>query len=426
MLQGSNQGNTAMLKLVTPSSTKSILDEIIREGAQKILINALEQEISGYVDAHKNLLDENGHRLVVRNGQGKERSVVLPVGEVSLRVPRVNDRREGHQFTSKILPPYLRKSPNLESLIPVLYLKGLSTSDFSDALASILGEGVKGLSPASIVELKKSWELEHEAWAKRAFTKQYAYIWADGVHVKVRLGEDKSICLLVIIGVAISGKKELLAVEAGYRESKDSWKSVLNNLSARGMKAPLVAVGDGALGFWGALRESDGYAKVKEQRCWVHKIVNVLDCFPKRLQGEVKSLLHDMMYANKKSDAEEVKKIFEKNFQEKYPKGTEKLHKDWEELTTFFSFPGAHWKNLRTTNPIESAFATVRLRTKITKGAGSSKTAKAMTFKLLQEAEKRWHSLPHAELFADLLNGVEYVDGVVLHKPSQEVHAATG
>lgn len=414
-----------MLKLITPVSTKSILDELIREGAQKILINALQQEISGYVDEHKNIVDKNGHRLVVRNGQGKERSIVLPVGEISLRVPRVNDQREGFKFSSKILPPYLRKSPNLESLIPILYLKGLSTSDFSDALASILGDGVKGLSPASIVELKKSWEAEHEVWANRALTKQYAYIWADGVHVKVRLGEDKSLCLLVIIGVAVSGKKELLAVEAGYRESKDSWKGVLDNLYSRGMKAPLVAVGDGALGFWGALRECSGYAKTKEQRCWVHKIVNVLDCFPKRLQGEVKSMLHEMMYANKKSDAEEIKRIFEKAFQEKYPKGVEKLDKDWQELTTFFSFPGVHWRHLRTTNPIESSFATVRLRTKITKGAGSPKAAKAMTFKLLQEAEKRWHSIQHAEHFVDLLNGVEYVDGVVLLKPSQEAHAAS-
>lgn len=350
---------------------------------------------------------------------------MLPVGEVAIRAPRINDQREGFKFTSKILPPYLRKSPNLEGLIPILYLKGLSTGDFSDALASILGDGVKGLSAASIVELKKSWEAEHEEWAKRQLTKQYAYIWADGVHVKVRLGEDKSLCLLVIIGVAVSGKKELLAVEAGYRESKDSWKGVLDNLYSRGMKAPLVAVGDGALGFWAALRECDGYAKVREQRCWVHKIANVLDCFPKRLQGEVKTMLHEMMYANKKSAAEEVKKIFEKSFQEKYPKGVEKLHKDWEELTTFFSFPGVHWKHLRTTNPIESSFATVRLRTKITKGAGSPKAAKAMTFKLLQEAEKRWHSIQHAEHFTDLLNGVEYVNGVVLHKPSQEAHVAS-
>lgn len=414
-----------MLKLVTSISTKSILDELIREGAQKILISALQQEVSGYVDEYKNIIDKNGHRQVVRNGLGKERSVMLPVGEVLVQAPRVNDKREGHQFSSKILPKYLRKSPNLEGLIPILYLKGLSTSDFSDALASILGDGVKGLSPASIVELKKSWEAEHEAWAKRALVKQYAYIWADGVHVKVRLGEDKSLCLLVIIGVAVSGKKELLAVEAGYRESKDSWKSVLNNLSARGMQSPFVAVGDGALGFWGALRECDGYAKVKEQRCWVHKIANVLDCFPKRLQGEVKSMLHEMMYSDTKSNAEKAKKIFEKSFHEKYPKGIEKLEKDWEELTTFFSFPGVHWKHLRTTNPIESSFATVRLRTKITKGAGSPKAAKAMVFKLLQEAEKRWHSIQHAEHFIDLLNGVEYVDGVVLNNPSQEVHAAS-
>jgi len=414
-----------MLKLVTSESTKSILDEVVKEGARKALIFAIELEVTEYIEAHKNLLDQNGHRLVVRNGKGKERSITVPVGTLAIKAPRVNDRRDGHQYSSKILPSYLRKSPNLESLIPILYLRGLSTNDFSDALASILGDGVKGLSPASIVELKKSWEAEHETWANRALTKQYAYIWADGVHVKVRLGEDKSICLLVIIGVAVNGKKELLAVEAGYRESKDSWKSILNNLYSRGMKAPLVAVGDGALGFWGALRESDGFQNIKEQRCWVHKIVNVLDCFPKRLQPEVKAMLHEMMYANKKSDAEESKKIFEKSYQEKYPKGIEKLNKDWEELTTFFSFPGVHWKHLRTTNPIESAFATVRLRTKSTKGAGSPKTAKTMTFKLLQEAQKKWHAIQHAELFIDLLNGVEYVDGVVVIMPSQEAHAAS-
>ena len=414
-----------MLKLVTPESTKSILDELIREGAQKILIAALEEEISEYIEKYKSLVDENGHRLVVRNGKGKERSVALPAGNVSVQMPRANDRREGFRYSSKILPPYLRKSPNLEALIPILYLKGLSTSDFSDALASILGEGAKGLSPASIVELKKGWEAEHEAWAKRKLTKQYAYIWADGVNVKIRLGEDKSLCLLVIVGVAINGKKELLAVEAGYRESKESWRSVLTDLSARGMKAPYVAVGDGALGFWAALRDSDGFQNVKEQRCWVHKIANVLDCFPKKLQSQVKELLHEMMKANKKLDAEETKKNFEKLFSEKYPKGIEKLEKDWAELTTFFSFPGQHWRHLRTTNPIESAFASVKARTKSTKGAGSAKAAKAMTFKLLQEAEKRWQKIQYPEVFQDLIRGIEYVDGVVLNRASQEAHVAS-
>ena len=351
---------------------------------------------------------------LVRNGKAKERSVTLGCGTVKVNAPRINDQRAGITYTSNILPPYLRKSPNIESLLPILYLKGLSTNKFTDALVPILGEGVKGLSAGSIVALKKQWEKEFESWSARNINKKFAYIWADGVNVKVRLGDDKKVCLLVIIGVDIDGNKELIAVEAGWRESKDSWKLLLDNLVRGGFKAPLIAIADGALGFWSALRECDGYQQVQEQRCWIHKMGNVLNCFPKRLQPQVKSMLHEIMYADKKSHANSAKKIFENAFKEKYPKGVEKLNKDWEELTAFFNFPAAHWKHLRSSNPIESTFASVKLRTKATRGAGSVITAKTMTFKLMREAEKKWRVISSPNLIKEILNGVEYKDGIVL------------
>lgn len=266
-----------MLKVV-PSKIESrkdfelSLDEIAREGARRLLVQALNLEVEEYLQQNINEVDENGHRLVVRNGVGKPRTVTLGSGSISVQAPRVDDRRDGEQFLSAILPPYLRKSPKVESLLPILYLKGLSTSDFRSALASFLGEGTMGLSPASIVKLKKIWESEFADWSKRPITKKYAYIWADGVNVQVRLGEDKKVCLLVIIGASESGEKELLAVHPGYRESKDSWLTVLHSLIGRGMTAPMLAIGDGALGFWAAVRTCEGFEKTEEQRCWVHSV----------------------------------------------------------------------------------------------------------------------------------------------------------
>ena len=416
-----------MLKVVPTKSEvrqdfELTLDEIAREGARRMLVQALNLEVEQYIQSHKNEVDENGKRLVVRNGVSKPRTITMGSGTVEIEAPRVNDRREGERFFSSILPPYLRKSPKVESLLPILYLKGLSTNDFKPALSEFLGEGTMGLSPASIVKLKKIWESEFDSWSKRNITKKYVYIWADGVNVQVRLGEDKKICLLVIIGATEDGEKELLAVHPGYRESTESWLTVLRSLIDRGLTAPMLAIGDWALGFWAALRACQGFEKTEEQRCWVHKIANVLDKLPKRLQSDAKSLLHEMMNAPTEVDSLKARQSFEKLFSEKYPKAVECLAKNWPELTTFFHYPASHWIHLRTTNPIESSFATVKLRTKVTKGAGSKETAAVMAFKLLFECQKRWRRLKGHEEIKNLLKGLEYKDGIMI--PREEHHEA--
>lgn len=419
-----------MLKVVPPKSEpcqdfELSLDEIAREGARRLLVRALDLEVEDYIQRNIHEADGNGHRLVVRNGRGSPRMVTMGSGSVEVRAPRVDDRRENEKFVSKILPPYLRKSPKVESLLPVLYLKGLSTNDFKSALGEILGEGTMGLSPASIVKLKKIWESEFDTWSRRAITKKYVYIWVDGVNVEIRLGEDEKLCLLVIIGVTETGEKELLAVEGGYRESKESWLAVLNSLTARGMTAPLVAVGDGALGFWAALRACDGFRETREQRCWVHKIANVLDKLPKRLQPKAKEMLHEMMRAETEASCEKERMQFEKLYSEKYPKAVDCLAKDWARLVTYFAFPANHWLHLRTTNPIESSFATVKLRTRVTKGAGSKKTAETMAFKLLLECEKTWRKINGANEIQNLIDGLEYRDGVMIPRESHH-EAAVG
>lgn len=412
-----------MVKLLTPKAEdrkdfELTLDEIAREGARRLLVHCLSLEVEDYINKHTSHVDDEGHRLVVRNGLGRPRSVTMGSGSVEIRAPRVNDMRDGEKFFSRILPPYMRKSPKVESLLPVLYLKGLSTNDFQSALGEFLGEGSLGLSPASIVKLKKIWETEFAEWSKRPITKKYVYMWADGVNVEIRLGEDQKLCLLVIIGVTEDGSKELLAVEAGYRESKDSWSAVLNSLVTRGLSAPMLAIGDGALGFWAALRACEGFQNTKEQRCWVHKIANALDKLPKRLQPKAKELLHEMMRADTKADAEKQRDQFEKLYSEKYPKAVDCLVKSWAELTAYFEFPAAHWLHLRTTNPIESSFATVKLRTSVTKGAGSKTTAEVMAFKLLSECEKRWRKVNKPEEIKNLLAGLAYKDGIVVRSDS--------
>ena len=421
-----------MLNLVTanpsvrPEELRLTLDEIARQGALSMLIQALQAEASDYINQHQELRDESGQRLVVRNGKAQERSVTLGSGTIKLEAPRVRDRREGHSFSSRILPAYMRKSPKVTNLLPILYLKGLSTSDFQSALADLLGEGVTGLSPSSIVALKKCWEKDFEVWKKRKFTDRYVYFFADGVHVSVRLGEDKRLCLLVLIGVAENGEKHLLAVEPGYRESKDSWRAVLSDLRDRGLIAPVLAVGDGALGFWTALRETAGFEKTKEQRCWLHKMGNILNDLPKRVQPQAKGMLREIMYAPTLSDARNAKTKFLDAFHAKYPKAVERLEKDWSELTNFFSLPATHWTHLRTTNAIESTFATVRLRTNVTRGAGSPLAASTMAFKLLLDAEKTWNRIRGYEEIGNVLSGVAYVNGVMITPSStyQEAPAA--
>jgi transposase-like protein len=417
-----------MLQISTVSKSEnqsmlSSLDEIARQGAKMMLETALEFEVADYVTRHKNARDEAGKALVVRNGYGKERGVTLGSGTVDVSAPRVNDKREGKKYTSNILPPYMRRSPNVESLLPVLYLKGLSTNDFRDALCNILGEGASGLSHGAISALKRSWEQDFQAWSKREIVQDYVYIWADGVNVKVRLGDDKKVCLLVIIGVNHAGQKHLLAVEAGYRESEESWAFVLRSLRERGLKAPSLAIGDGALGFWAAI--ASVFPETKEQRCWVHKIANALDKLPKRLQPRAKELLHEMMYSETLADAADARSRYEVAFAVKYEASVTCIVKDWDKLTTYFKFPAAHWVHLRTTNPIESTFATVKLRTTVTKGAGSEQAAKTMAFKLMQEAERRWNRIKGHEEIARVLSGVEYRDGIVVtgHEHREAVNA---
>ena len=395
------------------------LDDLAREGARRMLMSALEAEVAEYVDRHRDELDEHGHRLVVRNGRARSRKVTCGAGTLEVKTPRVNDQREGEsgerqRFTSRILPPYMRRSPKVSEVLPVLYLRGLSTGDFRPALCSLLGEDASGLSATNISRLTNEWEEDYGQFQHRRFDDQdYVYVWADGVHFNVRL-EDDRLCTLVLMGARQDGTKELLAVVDGYRESAESWRSVLRDLKRRGMRAPMVAVGDGALGFWVALR--DVWPETREQRDWCHKMANSLDKLPKRLQPKAKRKLREIMNAETKAAAEEAVDAFVEEFSLKYEKAVGCLIKDRDSLLTFFDFPAEHWKHLRTTNPIESAFATVRLRQRVTKGAGNRTKALTMAFKLLDMAQLRWRKLNGAHLLPLVRAGVRFVDGVQVER----------
>jgi putative transposase len=405
-----------MLKLTTNDAegqTPEIaqtLDELAREGARRMIAAALEAEVEQYVETLRHFRDEKGHALVVRNGKSHhERTVHMGAGSVKIRAPRVQDHRPEHTFSSKILPPYMRRSPRLEEALPVLYLRGLSTGDFSEALEALLGPEVAGFSATTITRLLKVWQEEYKAWNKRSLAgKEYVYIWADGVYFNIRLEEDRLACL-VIVGVLPDGRKEIIALEDGYRESTESWASVLRDLKRRGMGAPMLAIGDGSLGFWAALR--DVFPETKGQRCWKHKVANVLDKLPKRLQARAKEQLHEIMYAPDRKSALEEIAVFKKEYAARYAKAVETLTKDQERMLTFFDFPAEHWLHLRTTNPIESTFATVKARTKKTKGAGSRKAGLAMAWKLLLAAEQRWRKVNAPHLVALVKAGVEFPNG---------------
>lgn len=392
--------------------TYSLLESTLRDGALKMLKQALEIEIQEFLKKHESKVDENGYKLVVRNGYHQEREIVTGLGPFSVKAPRVDDRKlppTDERFTSAILPKYMRKIPTIDNLIPVLYLKGISTNSFQDALTSILGEGAKGLSSSNIVRLKKSWESDYENWSKRKFNgKQYAYIWVDGIHFNVRLEDERS-CILVIMGADENGKKELIAVEDGFRESELSWKEMLESLKNRGLATPKLAIGDGALGFWKAL--SKVFPTTKRQRCWVHKTANILDKMPKKVQTKAKSLIHEIYMAETEDDARDAYKHFVSTYESKYPKAVSCLTKDEDDLFSFYSFPGIHWTHIRTTNPIESTFATVRLRTKRTKGCGSRMATLTMVWKLCCEAEKRWYRLRGSELINNVIRGDFFKDG---------------
>ena len=393
------------------------LDDLAREGARRMIAAALKAEADEYVERFADEVNEDGKRLVVRNGRARERRLTIGSGTVPVRAPRVNDKRvdedsgERQRFSSKILPAYARRSPKVNDVLPVLYLRGLSTGDFRPALEQLLGEDAAGLSPASISRLCKDWEAEHERFRTRSLRfHRYAYLFVDGVHVSVRLGEDDRLCLLVVIGVREDGVKELLAVEDGYRESTESWASVMRDLKTRGLNEPKLVIGDGALGTWAAL--TDVFPGARRQACWVHKIARVLDALPKRLQPQAKKLLHEMMEAPSHADAGAARERFREQFDAKYPKAVAKLDRDWPHLTAFYDFPAEHWRHLRTSNAIESSFATVKLRTRVTKGAGSKKAALAMAYKLLDAAQERWRRFNGHELVADVLAGAKYKDGI--------------
>jgi len=396
------------------ASQKDVLTAVLHHGATQMLAQAIKAEVDAYLEAHSHLRDEAGRQLLVRNGFLPQRTILTGIGAVEVKQPRVKDRRPASQqekFSSAILPPYLRKTKSIEELIPWLYLKGISTGDFSEALAAILGPQAKGLSAATITRLKAVWAEEYDAWSKRSLVgKHYVYVWADGVHFNIRLEEDRQ-CILVLMGATADGKKELIALADGFRESEQSWKALLLDCVARGMTiAPKLAVGDGALGFWKALRQV--FPTTQEQRCWVHKTANVLDKLPKGQQPRAKAMLHDVYQAETRAAAEKAFDLFVATYEAKYAKATDCLLKDREELLVFYDFPALHWIHLRTTNPIESTFATVRLRTAKTKGSGSRLACLTMVFKLMESAAKKWRLLNGSPLLAKVIAGVRFADGV--------------
>ncbi len=388
----------------------SDLDVLAREGARRMLAAALEAEVAEYVSRHREVRDEQGRAQVVRNGRARARKVTMGAGTVEVRAPRVNDRREGRKFTSRILLPYMRRSPKVAEVLPILYLQGLSTGDFRGALPVLLGEDASGLSPANVSRLIGTWEEEYETFGKRDLSGvDYVYVWADGVHVNLRLGEQDRLCLLVLIGARPDGTKELIAVEDGYLESTESWADVLRDLKRRGMQAPALAVGDGALGFWAAVR--DVWPETREQRDWVHRMANVLDKLPKRLQTKAKEALREIRSAPTREASEREIDRFEEAYGAKYPKTVASLRRDQDKLLTFYDFPAEHWKHIQTSNPIESSFATVRLRQRITKGPGSRKRGLVMAYKLLRMAGQRWRRLNAAELLSLVRAGASFIDG---------------
>ncbi|WP_370332562.1 IS256 family transposase [Mycolicibacterium hippocampi] len=388
------------------------LDEICRLAAQQMLAVALEAERRAYLDAHAHVTDDRGHRVVVGNGHQPARDIVTGAGPIEVRKPRVHDPREGHRFASAILPAYMRKSAKVTEVLPLLYLRGLSTGDFAPALTEFFGTDA-GLSSSTIQRLTVDWQAEHEVWSTRSLAEvDYVYVWADGVHVNVRLpdadGDADTLCLLVLVGVRSDGTKELIAVSDGFREAADSWADLLRDLTDRGMAEPVLAVGDGALGLWKAIR--DVWPTTRHQRCWVHRIANVLAALPKRLHPRAKELLRGIWDAKNRAAAVDAAATFATEFA-KYPKAVAKITDDLDELLAFYDFPAEHWKHLRTTNPIESTFATVRLRQRVTKGPGSRAAGIAMAFKLLLAAQQRWRRINGHELVALVRAGATFVDG---------------
>lgn len=400
-----------VIALKKPEETTDLLTEVLRNGARKLLAAAVEAEVDYFLSQHN---DRDGKARFVRNGYLPERAIQTGIGDVTVEIPRVRDRCASDdeiKFVSSIVPKYLRRTKSMNDFLPLLYLKGISTNDFVETLAPIFGNDAKNLSPGVISRLKAKWEEEYNGWRKRSLkNKKYVYFWADGIHLRARM-EDSVECVLVIIGVNELGNKELLAIEAGHRESKASWLCLLQDIKQRGVKTgPELAVGDGALGFWGALTEV--YGNTKHQRCWFHKMGNVLDKLPKSFNAAAKKQLQDIWMAPTRDEAYQAFDHFIKLYEAKYPKATDCLLKDKEELLAFYDFPAEHWVHIRTTNPIESTFASVRHRTYKSKGAFSRTTILTMVFKLCDNAEKHWRRLRGFSYLADVIRGVKFVNGI--------------
>ncbi|MDI9627649.1 MAG: IS256 family transposase [Acidobacteriota bacterium] len=424
-----------MLKIVQDAAASnksdggSLLDEIVRDGARQMLAAALQAEVAAYIEAFADQVDEHGRRLVVRNGFHAEREITTAAGAVRIRQPRVNDKRidevtgQRRRFASSIIPAWARKSPQVAEVLPLLYLHGLSTSDFGPALTQFLGSGA-GLSAATITRLTSNWQDEARAFNQRSLADvDYVYVWVDGIHLKVRLEQDK-VCLLVMIGVRADGTKELITLSDGYRESTQSWLDVLRDCKRRGMRAPVLAIGDGALGFWAALREV--FPETREQRCWFHKIANVLNCLPKSAQPGAKAALAEIWNAEDRDHAETAAKQFAAEYGVKWPKAAAKITDDLDVLLTFYDYPAQHWIHLRTTNPIESTFATVRLRQRVTKGPGSRAAGIAMAFKLIESAQARWRAINAPHLVALVRAGATFVNGILVERPDDQPNESGG
>ncbi len=402
------------------------LDEIARRGARRMLAEALEAEVADYIEAAREERDEQGRALVVRNGYANEREVLCGAGAVEVKAPRVNDRRvdengNRQRFSSVILPPYMRRSPKVTEVLPLLYLHGLSSGDFLPALEEFFGTEA-GLSAATITRLTEQWQQEREHFMKRDLSERdYVYVWVDGIHTGVRLGGDDRLCCLVMVGARLDGTKELVAIQDGYRESTECWACLLRDLKKRGMRSPELAVGDGALGFWSAVR--DTFPETRHQRDWVHKTKNVLDSMPKSVHSRAKKAIHEITEAENKKEAESAIEEFASEFGVKWPKASEKITSEKDLLLTFYDYPAEHWVHLRTTNPIESTFAPVRARTDITKGPGSRQAGLAMIFKLMEAAEGRWRRLNGHHLVALVRAGATFENGELVEGSEEKVAA---
>lgn len=416
---GMTANDRSVIGISEGDGSRSPLDALVREGARKMLQAALENEVEAFLEHHAGRVDDRGRRQVVRNGHLPSREIVTGAGPLAVAQPRVRDKSadltERVRFSSSILPPYLRKSKSIEELIPWLYLKGISTGDFSEALQSLIGPNASGFSANVVVRLKEQWSQEYDTWSKRDLSgKQYVYLWADGIYANVRLEDEANSrqCLLVLMGATAEGVKELIAVMDGYRENKQSWRELLLDLKQRGLTIdPKLAIGDGALGFWAAIREV--YPKTREQRCWVHKTVNVLNKLPKSVQPKAKADIHEIWQAETREMGNKAFDHFLEKYGAKYPDACACLRKDREALLTFYDFPAEHWGHLRTTNPIESTFATIRLRHRRTKGNGTRRASLTMMFKLAQAAQSKWRRLNGHQLITLLIQGRVFVDGIL-------------